>query len=54
MIFKYLILAGLIYVAYKMFLGPETTIKIERNPQKKNIKKSDSNDDDFIEYEEVD
>lgn len=51
---KILILIVLVYFAYKVFLGPETTIKIERNAQKKNIKKSESNDDDYIEYEEVD
>lgn len=49
--FKILTLIILGYFAYKLFLGPETTIKIERNAKKKKINKSD---DDFVDYEEID
>lgn len=53
--FKILTLIVLGYFAYKLFLGPDTTIKIERNPKKKNIKPTEKEDnDDFVDYEELD
>jgi len=52
--FKILTLIVLGYFAYKLFLGPDTTIKIERNPRKKNIKPTESKNDDFVDYEELD
>lgn len=52
--FKILTLIVLGYFAYKLFLGPDTTIKIERNPRKKNIKSTESKNDDFVDYEEMD
>ena len=52
--FKILTLIVLGYFAYKLFLGPNTTIKIERNPRKKNIKPTEGETDDFVDYEELD
>lgn len=52
--FKILTLIVIGYFAYKLFLGPDTTIKIERNPRKKNIKPSEKENDDFVDYEEMD
>jgi len=52
--FKILTLIILGYFAYKLFLGPDTSIKIERNPKKKNIDKTERKDDDYVDYEEID
>ncbi len=52
--FKILTLIVLGYFAYKLFLGANTTTNIERNPQKKNIQPTDGEDDDFVDYEELD
>ncbi len=52
--FKILTLIVLGYFAYKVFLGPDTTTKIERNPRKKNIKPNEPDNDDFVDYEEID
>ena len=51
--FKILTLIILGYFAYKLFLGPETTIKIERNVKKKPVDR-EKEDDGFVDYEELD
>lgn len=52
--FKILTLIVLGYFAYKLFLGPDTTIKIERNPNARKKVDSKKSEDDYTDYEEVD
>ena len=51
--FKILTLIIVGYFAYKLFLGPDTTIKIERNPKRRKEVESNKEDDGYTEYEEV-
>jgi len=52
--FKILTLIVLGYFAYKLFFGPETTIKIERNVKKDKISPKERESDDFTDFEEID
>lgn len=49
MLFKYLLLGGVIYVGYKFFFAPTKQPPI----QTKESDPLDSEDSDFVEYEEI-